>query len=66
MTTQQTYNFDNLCITRTRIQDSKTNMRFLTVERNEGEYWLQLSPKDPDYSKAIKLMLNKENESAAT
>ncbi len=61
MTTQQTYNFDNLCITRTIIQNSKTNMRFLTVERNEGEYWLTLTPQDPDYSKAIKLMLNKEN-----
>ena len=62
MTAQQTYTFNNLCITRTTIQDSKTNMRFLTVERNEGEYWLTLTPNDPDYSKAIKLMLNKEND----
>jgi hypothetical protein len=57
MTAQQTYTFDNLSITRTIID----GQRFLSVDHNCGEYWEELSPNDADYSKAIILMLNKEN-----
>lgn len=61
MTTQTDYTFDNLHIVRTIITGPNTYNRFLTIERNEGDHWLTLTPNDPDYSKAIKLMLNKEN-----
>jgi len=58
---QKTYTFDNLSIVKTVMADNRSRHTLLTIERNEGEYWLTLTPQDPDYAKAIKLMLNKEN-----
>ena len=64
MTTQRNYTFGNLEITATRMESKTGIEKHITVQRFNGEYFETLDPMDSDFSKAIKLMLNKENETA--
>lgn len=60
-TTQTTYNFGNLEVTQTIIENGKEILKLNDVSRFNGEYWEILSAGDPDYSTAIILMHNDKN-----
>lgn len=62
MITQKTYDFNNLSITQT-IMETKTNIhKHIEVVKNMGTYHEILAPTDPDYQRAIILMINEKNK----
>ena len=62
MIEQKTYKFGNLTITQTRIEDKHEITKFNDVSRNNGKYDELLSPDDPDYREACRLLHNEKRE----
>lgn len=61
MTKQNYYKFGDLNVTQTIIETPQSIYKHLEVDRFNGEYYELLGESDPDYSKAIILMLNQQN-----
>lgn len=61
MTTQKTYNFGNLTITKTRIESKAGVTKFIEVTRFNGEIYEILDTQDPDYKRALIFSINEDN-----
>lgn len=59
---QKTYTYGNLQITHTIWTGKKDITKFNSVERLSecGTFWETLNPNDPDYKKAMILMINEK------
>jgi hypothetical protein len=59
--TENNYKFDNLYITKTRYEDEHQTMKFISVMRQEGDNFVELSSRDADYQRALTLSINEDN-----
>ena len=61
-TSQKTFTFGNLTITKTLFDSGKSIERHLDVERLDGDISVIIGSSDPDHKKAIRLMIDEEHK----